>query len=228
VSGRRRLWAVGAVLALAVAAPASAQLEVFDPGNYAQNVLQAARALEQVQNQVLALQNQAQMLLNQARHLQPLSFSALGELQADMGRVNALLAEAGRIANDVGAIRQEFDRNYAGQGSDQALAAAATARWQNTLDAFRHVLEVQATVAGGVAATERETGELVGESQGAVGALQASQAGNQLLAVQAKELADLTAILSAQSRAEALEAASRAAAAAEAKARLQRFLGKAP
>jgi P-type conjugative transfer protein TrbJ len=222
---RRACIVLGGALVVSTAAPAAfSQIAVFDPSNYAQNVLQAARALEQIQNQIAALQNQAQMLLNQGRNLQPLSFSTLSALQSDMGQVNGLLAQAGRIANDVAAIRGEFDRNYSGSGSDQALGAAATARWQNSLDALRHVLEVQATVANTVAATESQAGQLVEQSQGAAGALQAAQAGNQLLAVQSKQLADLTAILAAQSRAEALEQASQAAAAAEAKARLQRFL----
>jgi P-type conjugative transfer protein TrbJ len=218
-----RALAMGAVLSAAF--PASAQLAVFDAGNYAQNVLTAARALQQIENQVVALQNQAQSLLNQARNLQPLGFSALGGLQADMAQVNTLLAQAGRIANDVAAVRREFDQHYSGMGSDQALAASATARWQNTLDAFRHVLDVQSTVANSVASTESQATSLGAQSQDAVGVLQSTQAGNQLLAVQAKQLADLTAILAAQSKAEALEAASRAAAAAEGRARLQRFLG---
>jgi P-type conjugative transfer protein TrbJ len=223
---RRGLIALGG-LALAAGAPAAVgQVGVFDAGNYAQNVLTAARALAQIENQVTALQNQAQMLLNQGRNLQPLSFSALAGLQADMARVNGLLADAGRIANDVAAIRGEFDRNYSGIGTDQALAASATARWQNSLEAFRHVLEVQATVAQTVASTQGQAGQLVGESQAATGALAATQAGNQLLALQAKQLADLTAVLAAQSRAEALEQADRAAAAADARARLQSFLAK--
>jgi hypothetical protein len=37
--------------------PASAQLVVFDPNNYAQNVLTAARALQQINNQIVSLQN---------------------------------------------------------------------------------------------------------------------------------------------------------------------------
>jgi P-type conjugative transfer protein TrbJ len=49
--------------------PASAQLVVFDPNNYAQNVLTAARALQQINNQIASLQNQAQMLINQAKNL---------------------------------------------------------------------------------------------------------------------------------------------------------------
>ena len=51
-----------AALILARTAPASAQLFggiVYDPTNYAQNVLQAARALQQITNQITSLQNEA-------------------------------------------------------------------------------------------------------------------------------------------------------------------------
>ena len=44
-----------AALALAGAQPASAQMTVFDPSNYAQNVLTAARSLQQVNNQIRGL-----------------------------------------------------------------------------------------------------------------------------------------------------------------------------
>lgn len=226
---RRRFPIAGAALALLLAAsPADAQVAVFDAGNYAQNLLQAARALDQIQNQVAALQNQARMLINQQLNLQTLGYSVAPALQADMGRVNALLSQAGRVANDAASIRQAMQQDYSGQGSDADLAAAADARWRNSLDAFQHVLEVQAAVAEDLPSTQGEAGDLLQAGQGATGALQAAQAGDQLMAVQAKELADLTAVITAQSRAEALDASSRAAAAAEARTRLQRFLGDAP
>jgi P-type conjugative transfer protein TrbJ len=60
--------------------PASAQFGfggiVFDPSNYAQNVLTAARTLQQINNQIQSLQNEAQMLTNMARQLQRLDFSS--------------------------------------------------------------------------------------------------------------------------------------------------------
>jgi hypothetical protein len=46
---------------------AHAQITVFDPSNYSQNMLTAARTLQQINNQIQSLQNEAQMLLNQAR-----------------------------------------------------------------------------------------------------------------------------------------------------------------
>ena len=67
-----------AVFMLALATvPAVGQMIVYDPSNYAQNVLQAARALQQINNQVTSLQNQTQMLLNQARNLTSLPYSSL-------------------------------------------------------------------------------------------------------------------------------------------------------
>ena len=76
--------------------PASAQLVVFDPNNYAQNVLTAARALQQINNQIVSLQNQAQMLINQAKNLATLPFSSLLQLEQSIQRTQQLLAQAQR------------------------------------------------------------------------------------------------------------------------------------
>src|SRR6185437_3047754 len=54
--------------------PAAAQLAVFDGTNYAQNLLQAARALNQINNQLKSLQNEASMLQNMATNLKTISF----------------------------------------------------------------------------------------------------------------------------------------------------------
>jgi P-type conjugative transfer protein TrbJ len=73
------LAAVGTVaLTVGSATPRSlAQTIVFDPNNYAQNVLTATRALQQINNQITSLQNQTQMLINQAKNLANLPFSSL-------------------------------------------------------------------------------------------------------------------------------------------------------
>jgi len=83
---------------------------------------------------------------------------------------------------------------------------------------------VQATVVGNLDTNRSEMPALIAASQGATGALQAAQAGNQLLALQAQQLADLTATVAAQGRAQGLEAAQRAAAQDQAREQLRRFL----
>ena len=63
------LLAVPLALSPVLSTPAAAQWIVYDPTNYAQNVLTAARTLQQVNQQITQLQNEAQMLINQARNL---------------------------------------------------------------------------------------------------------------------------------------------------------------
>src|SRR3546814_136965 len=64
---RRAMIAGVAMIAVAgVSAPASAQLFggiVYDPNNYAQNVLMAARSLQQITNQIQSLPNASPSLV---------------------------------------------------------------------------------------------------------------------------------------------------------------------
>ncbi|MFX7052587.1 P-type conjugative transfer protein TrbJ, partial [Acinetobacter baumannii] len=60
--------------------PARAHWIVFDPTHYAQNILTAARELQQVNNEIQMLENQATSLINQARNLASLPYSSLTQL----------------------------------------------------------------------------------------------------------------------------------------------------
>ena len=106
------------------------------------------------------------------------------------------------------------------------MVANANARWEDSVGALEDALRVQAGVVGNLDGARTSIDTLVGASQSASGALQATQAGNQLLALQSQQLADLTAALAAQGRAQALDAARAAAIEAEGRARFRRFRGK--
>ncbi|MFX8608826.1 P-type conjugative transfer protein TrbJ, partial [Acinetobacter baumannii] len=77
--------------------------------------------------------------------------------------------------------------------SRQTLIANAQARWQNSVAALQDSLRVQAGVVGNLDTNRTPMSALVTSSQAATGSLAATQAGNQLLALQAQQLADLTA-----------------------------------
>ena len=108
--------AVPVALSPMLASPAHAQFGfgriVYDPSNYAQNVLTAARTLEQINNQIASLQNEAQMLINQARNLASLPYSSLQQIQQNVSRTQQLLAQAQNIAFDVQNIDQAFQQQY--------------------------------------------------------------------------------------------------------------------
>ncbi|UVO30411.1 P-type conjugative transfer protein TrbJ [Bradyrhizobium arachidis] len=224
-----KLLAAGLIAAAIIQVPreALAQWIVFDPNNYAQNVLTAARELQQINNQITSLQNQAQMLVNQAKNLASLPYSSLQQLEQSIQRTQQLLSQAQRIAYDVQQIDRAFSSTYAPASSSQpaqALIANAQTRWQNAVAGLQDAMRVQATVVGNLDTNRTQMSALVSMSQGASGALQASQAGNQLLALQNQQLADLTAAIAAQGRAQTLEQAERAAAQDQGREQLRRFL----
>ena len=207
--------------------PAYAWRIVFDPSNYAQNVLTAARTLEQINHQITSLQNEATMLMNQARNLASLPFSSLQQLQQNVQRTQQLLSQAQNIAFDVQQIDQAFQQQYGNvsmSATDQQLVADARSRWKNTVGGLKDAMRVQAGVVGNIDTNRTQMSELVGRSQSATGALQATQAGNQLLALQSQQLSDLVALLAANGRAGALTEAERTAAAVQGRVQRERFL----
>ncbi|XCC48264.1 P-type conjugative transfer protein TrbJ [Paracoccus denitrificans] len=200
---------------------------VYDPTNHAENLLTAARTLEQINNQITSLQNEAQMVINQARNLASLPYSSLQALQQNVQRTQQLLGEAQNIAFDVQNIDQMFQQDYGNlslTATDQQLIADARTRWENTVGGLQDAMRVQAGVVGNIDSNRAEMSALVGESQGATGALQATQAGNQLLALQSQQLSDLIAVISANGRADALMEAERATAAEQGRIQRERFL----
>ena len=230
---RDALAAGAAVLSMTatvlVPAPAYAQFGgiVYDPSNYSQNILTAARTLEQINNQIKSLQNEATSLINQAKNLTTLPLTVLAPLQAQIRQTQQLLAQAQRMAYDVQQIQTQFAAQYKNidlTAPQRTLVAGAEDRWKTSVGAFEDALKVQAGVVGNIEGARTSMNELVTASQSASGALQAAQAGNQLLALQSQQLSDLTAMMASIGRAQSLDAAQKAAAQAQGREQLRRFL----
>lgn len=230
---RAVLTAAAAALTLgAMSVSAHAQWIVFDPTNYVQNALTAARALQQVNNEIQGLENQATMLINQSRNLASLPYSALAQLQQSVSQTQLLLGQAQQIAYSVTAIDQAFTRTYpqaySSATSSQQLLADAQTRWQNSLAGFQDAMRVQAGVVQNLDSTRTQIGALISSSQSATGALQAAQSGNQLAALQTQQLADLTAVMAANGRAQSLEGARNVESQVQARQQLSNFLNYGP
>src|SRR3546814_7740742 len=90
------LASLGSLVAAAIVpvTPAKAQWTVFDPSNYSQNVLTAARTLQQINNQIRSLQNEARSLINQAKNLTTISFPEVQAITASLRQIDKLMAEA--------------------------------------------------------------------------------------------------------------------------------------
>ncbi|WPG41175.1 P-type conjugative transfer protein TrbJ [Variovorax sp. EBFNA2] len=230
-----RIAAIVAVSAIAfgVATPAHAIFgvgdTVFDASNFMQNMLTAARALEQINNQVEQLQNEAEMLRNQARNLTSLDFSALSELKSTLSATNRLIQQAQGLTFDVSRMEEEFKRLYpesfAAGLSGAQMAGDARQRWRNSLEALRTATQVQSQAMQNFTSDEQALTDLVSRSQSATGALQAMQATNQLLALQSRQAIQAQQLQIMQDRATALEQARQVAVQERAREVRRRFMG---
>ena len=209
--------------------PAHAQFTVFDPSNYSQNLLTAARTLTQINNQIQSLQNEAQMLINQAKNLTRIDFPQLQQLTQNLQAIDRLMAQAQGIDFRIDGLDQQFSRlfpndlNQALTTNSQVINAAT--RLNAAKAAFRQTMGVQSQVVANVQADAGTLSEIVAKSQGAEVSLQAQQATNQLLALTAKQQFQIQNLMAAQYRAEATEAARRGQAETEGRAATKKFLG---
>jgi P-type conjugative transfer protein TrbJ len=231
IAGALGLGAAGSlVMGLTVpTTSAYAQLTVFDPNNYSQNILTAARTLTQINNQIQSLQNEATMILSQAKNLSRVSFPELDTLRQTMQQIDTLMGQAQGINFRVDGLDQQFrslfpnDLNSVLRGNAQVTAART--RLDSAMAAYRQTMGVQAQVVENVAADARTLDALAARSQGAEGALAAQQTTNQLLALAAKQQFQIQNMMAAQYRAETMEAARRAQEETDARAAARRFLG---
>jgi P-type conjugative transfer protein TrbJ len=144
---KKTLIAIAAAVLMTVMPSVQATVVVIDPANLIQNILTAARTLQQINNQIQQLQNEAQMLTNQAKNLTSLPFSALNQLQSALSATNQLLQQAQGLSLNLTQMETQFAQLYpaaytASTPANQ-MALDASQRWQNSLEALRTAAEVQ-------------------------------------------------------------------------------------
>jgi P-type conjugative transfer protein TrbJ len=206
-----------------------AQLTVFDPANYGQNLLTAARALEQINNQVRQLQNQVLMIQRMDLNLVRLGSTMASDLQRTLADIQVQLRAGEGIALRLQATQSGYEQLFPHQvltaiSSDDVLRNAKT-RWEEEYAALKRAALVQGQIADGIDVDRGLLGDAMLRSRGAVGILEATQAGNELTALGIKQALALQGLLTAQHRAETLAKARDLAIENEARQRFKSFVG---
>jgi P-type conjugative transfer protein TrbJ len=218
-----------ALAVVASASPCHAQLTVFDPANYQQNLLSALRALAAINNQVRQLQNEAQMLLRMDRHLQSLPGGISPQLSQVLFEMQRQVASGDAIALKVKETDAAFERLFPKTFSDTLtgddILRQVRLRWDETHAAFKRAALLQGQIAESTTADGRLLTDILSRSEGSVGALQAAQAGNELTALNVKQALQLQALLAAQTRAETVDRSRAIVAQQEARQQFKSFLG---
>ena len=151
-------------------------------------------------------------------------------MRAALAATNQLIRQAQGVAFNVqqmeGEFRRLYPQAYTASISGNQMALDARQRWQNSLEALRTATQVQSQAVQNFASDERTLTDLVNRSQSAVGALQAMQATNQLLALQSRQSMQAQQLQITQDRAVALEQARQVAVHERAREVRRRFQGE--
>jgi len=219
-------FVVGLLLTTALPTGTSA-LTVFDPLNYQENLLSAARALEQINNQVRLLQGQAQVLLKM--DLLRLGSTLSPDLLRSLGDIQTHLRAGEGIALQLRATEAAYERLFPKQVStalstDDVLRNAKS-RWEEQYTTLHRSALLQGHIADGIETDTRLLSDAMARSHNAAGALEVAQAGNELTALSVKQSLTLQSLLAAHHRAETIAKARDLAAEDEARQRFKSFLG---
>lgn len=193
----RNLAASLAIAVLASAASARAQIAVIDPANLAQSVIQATHALEQIHNQIQQIDQQARMLARNPLQLSP-------ELSESIGQARDLFNAARGIAFQVDQISEDVQNLYPDTFEDFDLGeiGARTDQWlSEDRAALERAMRAEAQAAQSIETARGRIDRAMSASADAEGQTGAVQAGNQLLGINAAQLAEIHALLVAQGRA---------------------------
>jgi len=177
--------------------PAAAQMVVYDPAVHAESVLSAARALEQIRHQITAIEQQARMLERSQLDLSPELSRSIEAARALFTEAEALAFDMDRIAGDIETLYPETWEAY-----DLESVLAQSQRWRAASRAsLARAMQAEARAAAGIGDTQLRLKSALGASQAAEGQTGAIQAGNQLEALSAAQLAEIHSLLVVQGRA---------------------------
>jgi P-type conjugative transfer protein TrbJ len=205
---------------------------VFDPNNYAMNVLQQVNTLKStvneatmIANQVKALEYQVQSLLNEAKHLKTNPLQLLGRIQGLWDAYNRIMANAEGIAFGLASAQQRFETSYPALAtpSMQEVAARSTQMLGSIRSASQTAIATQSIY-------ERLCDQLdsakqaITSAQAAQGMMQINQAQAQIQALQSEQLATLAQVEAASGRVQTEWIAKQAKEQADAQVVSERFM----
>lgn len=196
---------IAATFFAAIAAPplapsASAEI-VYDPTNHVENVLQAARALEQINNQLASLANEARMLSQLNLQLSP-------ELSQSIGAARQLLEQARGIRQNLATITADMQALYPNdmRGLDLESLLRQSDRWlDQSRDSVETLMQASAASTGQLGEAQSTMSRALTASAGAQGQTAAIQASTQALGVLSAQIAQLQQLQTAEARALASE-----------------------
>ncbi len=204
-----RFIRVGAILSLAISlflsvtAQSEAVVPVFDPANYAQNVLTQVNTLKATINQANQIANQIREIQMQVQSLRNIPRGLWGQIQSDLERLQAVIRRTQGISYADVNLASDFTKAYPGFRASTDYTAAYRQWTQNALGGIKTSLEDAGLQSRQLQSEDGVMQALQSLSDGASGHMQALQVGNMIAIQQVQQLQKLRQLQMAQMQAEA-------------------------
>ena len=179
---------------------------VYDPTNHVQNILSAIRVLKSNLNEAMMIRNQVKSLANEFENLKKLDFNIVDDFSNQMEELFEVTGSINGLMQNFNALQGEFDKLYPDFSEQTGIDAGELARQANewlktSRDTILGASQTGSKILENLPRSQAQLGELLAQSQGAAGILQAAQAGNQVSANIAGSLQSLNAQLATYSQA---------------------------
>ena len=217
-------------LATLVPSDTASAYVVFDPSNFGQNVLQAIRLLQSNINQARQLANEVTSLANEARNLAELPFDVINDYSNQFTKLFTTVGAINGLMQNLTNLETRFEELYPDLQNqwDPVSRLSMAEDMKKWLSATRETIlgaaKTGAQVLESLPQSQAQLTQLMSSSQGAVGILQATQAGNQIAGTVAGQLMNLNAQLATYSQAHTAYLMSVNSSAAAAKNRMEHVL----
>ena len=190
--------ALAVALSFTLLQPASAQVMVFDPSNYAKNTLTELHTLQITINQATQISNQLRQLAYEVQNLQNIPNGVWGQIRSDLNALTQIAKVGQSISYADGNLSGEFSQMYPGYTVPTDYTRAYTQWSENALGGIQGALESAGLQSSQFASEEATFAQLQALSDGAVGHMQAIQVGNMIGIQQVQQLQKLRQLQMAQ------------------------------
>jgi P-type conjugative transfer protein TrbJ len=197
---------------------------VYDPSNFSQNILTAARALQSNINEALQIANQLRQIEMEVRNLAAFPQSVWGDVQGDIRQLTSLMESGQAISYAMRNLSGEFQRLYPGYKAPENYEEAYGEWTNNTLAGAQKALEAANEQNAMFSAEFARSGQIEALSDTAEGQMEALQAGNMLAAEVVGQLQKLRQLQMAEMQAQSAYMATEIEGQAAEKAAVKKWL----
>jgi P-type conjugative transfer protein TrbJ len=183
--------ALAVALSFTLLQPASAQVMVFDPTNYAKNTLTELHTLQITINQATQISNQLRQLAYEVQNLQNIPNGVWGQIRGDLNALTQIAKVGQSISYADGNLSGEFSQMYPGYVVPTDYTRAYTQWGENALGGIQGALASAGLQSSQFASEDATFSQLQALSDGAVGHMQAIQVGNMIGIQQLQKLRQL-------------------------------------